>query len=227
LLITRWNARENTYEVVCGNEPRHKHFQKSLGWTAAYKAGYQLPPEIEGQIEKLLRKGALMKEGLPPERTTALVPTKDVGTGEDLPARMVWELFKLGDALGLKPELGHIIFYFSRPYVTEAGQLYYARKQDPGFRLRTRAAYKGELDDMGVPDWQVAWHAEVLNREGNVISEGWGFASKDPNRQVQAGVSEKWSTPQRRAEKRAELQALRKAFPLGLEVLETEDLKSE
>lgn len=59
-----------------------------------------------------------------------------------------------------------------------------------------------------------AWKCEIYDHEGGFLAVGYGLASRDPEVRFIKGVPEKWGTPQRRAEKRAEEDAFRKAFPL-------------
>ncbi len=134
-------------------------------------------------------------------------------------------------AYGFDPLMGEVSIYQGRPYVSIDGR--YRKAQETG-RLdgvRSRPATKQEKEDWGIPPDDYFFCAEVYVKGASQPFVGWGRVN---------GTETKGSphlpvvkNPQRMAEKRAEAQALRKAFHIPLPSQEdigspeTEDTKPQ
>lgn len=121
---------------------------------------------------------------------------------------------------GFDPLMGEISIFQGRPFVSIDGR--YRKAQETGKLdgVRTRPATKQERADWEIPDGDYFFLAEVYVKGSSMPFQGWG--------RVRAGeinVSGKFkpvdTNPQRMAEKRAEAQALRKAFHINLPSIET------
>jgi hypothetical protein len=121
---------------------------------------------------------------------------------------------------GFDPLMGEISIYQGRPYVSIDGR--YRKAQETGnlIGVKTRPATKEEREAWEIPDGDYFFHAEVYVKGGGFnCFEGWGRVRKaernDAGKFKPVDVN-----PQRMAEKRAEAQALRKAFHIPLPSLE-------
>ncbi len=115
---------------------------------------------------------------------------------------------------GFDPLMNEITIYQGRPYVTFEGR--YRKAQETGLLngVSTRPATREEREAWGIPEGDYFFRAEVYKKGCDYAFTGWGrvFASEisgDPHLPVA-------KNPQRMAEKRAEVQALKKAFSIPL-----------
>lgn len=152
----------------------------------------------------------------------ALVPNKDAGSGSLLPKEQVESIIQTAKMVGLNPYLGHVVMYYGKPYVTEAGLLYHAHRSGKFDGLKSRPMTKEEREDYQIAEGEYAWIAEAYHTDTSVPFTGIGRARHDPSNPIARGSAVEPMHPQRMAEKRAEMQALRKAFPVGLPMLEEE-----
>ncbi len=120
---------------------------------------------------------------------------------------------------GFDPLMGEISVYQGRPYVSIDGR--YRKAQETGrlSGVESRPAKKGEREDWGIPEGDYFFRAEVYVKDVDRPFVGWGrvFAAETTGGK---GFKPVEKNPQRMAEKRAEAQALRKAFSIPLPSLE-------
>ena len=124
---------------------------------------------------------------------------------------------------GFDPLMGEISIFQGRPYVSIDGR--YRKAQETGrlIGVRSRPATKQERADWQIPDGDYFFHTDVFIKGGGLMSfEGWGRVLKEETIAKTPGDSYKpiVKNPQRMAEKRAEAQALRKAFHINLPSIE-------
>lgn len=124
---------------------------------------------------------------------------------------------------GFDPLMGEIMLYHGRPFVSIDGR--YRKAQETGnlIGVKTYPASKQEKLDWEIPDGDYFFKSEVFVKGGGFNSfVGWGRV-KASETAVQPG-KEAYKpvqvNPQRMAEKRAEAQALRKAFHIPLPSIE-------
>lgn len=119
---------------------------------------------------------------------------------------------------GFDPLMGEVTIYQGRPYVSIDGR--YRKAQETG-RLdgvETRPATEQERKNWQIPEGDYFFRAEVFVRGSSRTFVGWGRV-----RTVETtgkGYKPTETNPQRMAEKRAEAQALRKAFHIPLPSVE-------
>jgi len=126
---------------------------------------------------------------------------------------------------GFDPLMGEISIYQGRPYISIDGR--YRKAQETGLLagVRTTPTTQKERELWQIPDGDFFFKSEVYIRNSNIPFVGYGRV-----RAAEINTSGKFKpvdvNPQRMAEKRAEAQALRKAFHIPLpsiEVKGTED----
>jgi hypothetical protein len=127
---------------------------------------------------------------------------------------------------GFDPLMGEITIYQGKPYVSIDGR--YRKAQETGLfmGMSTRPATKSEKTEWEIPEGDFFFHAEaeVYNKEAKRTAKfvGWGRIRTDEMKINNPGDKYKpiVTNPQRMAEKRAEAQALRKAFHINLPSIE-------
>jgi hypothetical protein len=116
---------------------------------------------------------------------------------------------------GLDPLMGELSIYQGRPFVSIDGR--YRKAQETGklAGVETRPANQKEKTDWEIPNGDYFFRSEVYVKGIERPFVGWGrvFASET---QGGKGFKPVEKNPQRMAEKRAEAQALRKAFHIPL-----------
>lgn len=127
---------------------------------------------------------------------------------------------------GFDPLMGEISIFQGRPFVSIDGR--YRKAQETGLLdgVECRPASKQEREDWQIPEGDFFFRAEVYVKGASKLFVGWGRvraseltekSKRDPSRLASPVVA---ANPQRMAEKRAEAQALRKAFHIPLPSLE-------
>lgn len=217
LLTTRWNGREDSWEVVCGTDHRHQGFQAHLTWTETYRRGQWVPPEIRDKIERRLemsQQGQQIEPKGSPGRALAIY---EASTGYKVVGEQALAALDYARAVGLLPELGHICLYFSKPWVTIDGWYYRFRQKYPGGHVVTFPLLANDRQALMLGEDVHAWKAEVYDSDkGALLSVGYGYArAGEKPLSKKSAVEPDW--PWRMAEKRAEEDALRKAVPLEIE----------
>lgn len=128
---------------------------------------------------------------------------------------------------GFDPLMGEVTLYQGRPFVSIDGR--YRKAQETG-RLdgvSSRPATKQEREDWQIPDGDYFFQSEVYVSGASHPFIGWGRVSAKETKPGSSKAGDTTSTykpiqfsPQRMAEKRAEAQALRKAFHIPLPSVE-------
>jgi len=117
---------------------------------------------------------------------------------------------------GFDPIMGEISIFQGKPYVTIDGRRRKAQETGTYCGLKTRPATPQERESWQIPAGDYFFHAEVTVKGGGFnVFEGWGRV-----RQAEITPGGKFKpidvNPQKMAEKRAEADALRKAFHIPL-----------
>jgi hypothetical protein len=222
-LVTLWDAKGDSDLVACGQDHHHEGFERVMSYTQMRKAGMQLPMEIEEQFQR--KEEGIMREQETEKETTisALVPLNDAGSGTALAVVQRQLIVDVAQEMRLNPRMGHVVLYYGRPYVTESGMLYYAHRTGKFDGIRSRPLNKAEREEYQIAEGEHAWIAEVYRTDTSMPFTGIGRAREDPLHPIARKSAVEPEHPQRMAEKRAEMQGMHKAFPLGLPLLGEEE----
>jgi len=204
-LSVAWHAGENAYVIRCGEGhfPEEVVTQKSR--TAQYKAGELEPVGI----------------GL------NLIPKTDLATGELLGPDLVHALISYAEKYGLDPYRSHVYIMYSKPYIGLDGYLYHANKEKIPYQMRSRPLNDDERKTYRIGEVDHAWTCEVVLPGTDQSFTGLGIVTQDEITAKSKKVPTQLRSPVvaahpwQLAQKRAEWQALRRAFPIG----ETEEEK--
>jgi hypothetical protein len=116
-------------------------------------------------------------------------------------------LMALGQRLGVRAELGELILYQGKPYLSIDGRIRLAHETGLLVGIETRPATALECRNYGCEQGDVLWVCQVFRRGAGRAFTGWGHVSpKDRNPVTK-------THPREMAKKRAKYDALRTAFP--------------
>jgi hypothetical protein len=120
---------------------------------------------------------------------------------------------------GFDPIMGEISIFQGKPFISIDGR--YRKAQETGLLdgVETRPANKEERIQWEIPDGDYFFRSDVHVKGMRIPLTGWGRVRKSEVGNGQ-GFQPVQSNPQRMAEKRAEAQALRKAFHIPLPSIE-------
>ena len=219
-LIIRRNLDTLEHEVVCGQDHSHKGFQRQFSLTELYKSGKPLPPEIERGMEKKFK---------PAEFQTScgnkLMPRirelrEDLQTGEMLDEAKITSLINYAYEYGLDPFLGHVCLMYGEPYPTIDGLFYNAEQTKVKWTIQSHPMSSMERALYQVPEDAYAWICFVTREDSSTTFLGQGIVTAEEvtgeskKRPGQLAHPVAALHPTLMAQKRAEWQALRRAFPL-------------
>jgi len=198
-LCVAWHAGENNYVIRCGAGHFPEEVTRELTPMQEYKAGER---EAHTQIMEL-------------------IPRKDLGTDKLLSAALVEALSEYAIKYGLDPDRAHVVMMYSKPYITLDGYLYYANRSGIPYSLTSRPMTTGEIKDYKLGKTDHGWLAEV-----NFLDSGARFTApgivtyeemtaRSPRDESKLRSPVVATHPWQLAQKRAEWQTMRRAFPVG------------
>lgn len=220
-LTVAWYGPQNTYVLRCDQGHYPHEITRQLSLTQIFKAGEELPEHIRDKVIKAMRRRAMSQENKSVNDRLWLIPKTDLATGNSLSPTEIHALISYANRYGLDPYRTHVVMMYSKPYITIDGYLYHARKERTPYTLRSRPMTKPELKDYKVGDTDHGWIATVLftatgeefNGTGIVTYEEMTAKSPRDNTRLRSPVVA--AHPWQLAQKRAEWQAMRRAFPIG------------
>jgi len=121
-------------------------------------------------------------------------------------------LFALGAKLGLKAELGELMIFQGKPYITLVGRIRLAHNSGLFVGMSPRPATQLELRQFGAGEGECVWICDVFRRGAARPFRGWGYVAKNDRNPVARQY------PRELARKRARYDALAVAFPPAEEV---------
>lgn len=220
-LSVAWHDKEAIHVIRCGHGEYPDDIVRIMSLTEDIRQGKDVPEPIKSNVEKASRRRSSIqpKNDLTPALSE--LPKTDLGTGEILAPHMVTALLTYAYRYGLDPFRGHVVIYYGKPYIGIDGYLYHANQVEVPYSLRSKPLNKEQRIEYLVPEGSHAWLATVefletgqeFNGIGIVTAEELTEKSKRDQNQLRYPVVAKH--PWQLAQKRAEWQALRRAFPIG------------
>lgn len=117
-------------------------------------------------------------------------------------------LMAFGQKIGVRAELGEVMIYQGKPYITLAGRVRIAHKTGLLNGIQPRPATTMEARHFGASEDEVVWTCEVWRIGITRPFKGWGVANRKMDRNP---VAKQY--PREMAKKRAKYDALALAFP--------------
>jgi len=220
-LVVCWDKEANCYRLKCGVCDKTKTITRVMSLTEEHKAGTELPPAVKDRVEKGMAKRQPKPPPAPAAVTMGGVPATDLGTGELLLPEIIKALIDYALGYGLDPRRGHVCLMYGKPYITIDGYLYHAKKSGQQFTLASSPLSEDARKQYQIKEGDYAWLATItlipsgasMTGLGIVTQEEMTAKSKKNPEQLAAPVVARH--PWQLAQKRAEWQALRRAFPIG------------
>ena len=201
-LAVVWLASENDYVIRCGAGEYPEELVKNLTPTQVITTDPGIDiPELASRL-----------------------PKADLATGQALSEAQVQGLRRYAQKYGLDPYRGHVAMMYGEPYFTIDAYLFHANQEKIPFNLgcmpldeNSRKMYKiGEEDH--------AWIATLKRLDTGATFTGMGIVTQEEMTETSKKDKSKLRSPVvaehpwQMAQKRAEWQVLRRAFPIGREV---------
>jgi len=221
VLEVAWDAQEDSYYIRCGVCGPTEALTRLLSLSQEYRAGAPSAAEfVEQDLERGGRKPMAQEKQVIPFELEGL-PKADLATGEILDQARRQALVSYAQKYGLDPYRGHIMVMYGKPYIGIDGYLYHAAKSGINYSLQSRPMTTKEEVQYKVDKSGHNWLAEVnltdtgqkFNGTGIVTDDEMTAKSTKKPDQLRSPVVA--THPWQLAQKRAEWQALRRAFPIG------------
>jgi len=216
-----WHDKQ--WVLRCGGDGGHypDAVTRQLSLTEELKTGEYIDEPIRSNIIKGARRRR-MQEGKSKQLAEyGLMPTYDLGTGGPLELSQLELLVGYAKKCKLDPWLGHVVLMYGKPYVTLDGYLYHAFELHKPYTLESRPMTTKENEEYKLGATDHGWIAKVHFTQAGEEFTGIGIVTyseittpskRDPNIPAAPVVA---AHPQLLGQKRAEWQALRRAFPIG------------
>ncbi len=221
VLDVAWDAQEDSHFIRCGVCGPTDSLTRRLSRDQEYRAG---APSAAEFIEQDMKKGG--RKAMPPEKLGGRlelegIPRADLATGEVLDQARLTALISYAQKYGLDPYRGHVMVMYGKPYIGIDGYLYLAAKSGINYSLLSRPMTTQEEEQYKVDKSGQNWLAEVnlldtgqkFNGIGIVTYEELTAKSTKKPDQLRSPVVA--AHPWQLGQKRAEWQAMRRAFPIG------------
>ncbi len=228
-LEVAWYGAEKTWVLRCGHDHYPDTITRQLSLTEEYKAGEELPVYIEDKVKKGMRRRQMQQGKQPTAVTMGGMTTVDLGSGELLVPEVVKALVEYARNYNLDPARGHVVLMYGKPYITIDGYLYHAKQSRLAYTLESRPLKEDELREFRAAENAHVWISLLKLTDTGQEFVGYGIVTNEEITATSKGKPEQLRSPvvathpQLLAQKRAEWQALRRAFPIG----ESEETRNE
>lgn len=229
LLVVAWHATEDCYVLRCGAGHYPEEVVPQASLTELWRQGKLPDGPIADNIERRERQKAMQHSKQSTAVTFTGVPAVDLATGELLSLELVKALVDYATKYHLDAARSHVVLMYSKPYITIDGYLYHANQVNLPYKLKSRPLNDQERKDYRVEEDDHAWLCEIIKGYSETLFTGLGIVTKKEMEATAKGKPEQLRSPvvaahpHLLAQKRAEWQALRRAFPIG----EHEEVKEE
>ena len=220
-LEVAWHDKESSNVLRCGQGHYPDVITRQPSLTEMWRQGEELPGHIEDKIKKRERRKAMASVRPDQDLILGSVPRTDLATGELLSPEMIQGLMSYASKYALDIYRGHVVLMYGKPYIGLDGYLYHANRSGIPYQLRSRPLNNDERKTYHIANEEDhAWLAEVERLDG-VYATGIGIVTKDemearsPRDETKFRSPVVAAHPWQLAQKRAEWQALRRAFPIG------------
>lgn len=220
-VVVAWHSGEKCWTLRCGEDHYPDTLTRQLSLTQEYKAGTELPSPLKENVEKSMRRRQMSQDRRVILGELEGVPNKDLATGELLLPEQVKALMNYAYKYHLDPFRGHLVLMYGKPYVTIDGYLYHAKDEKRSYTLSSRPMTTQEERQYKVDKTGHNWLGTATFTDDGTTFTGLGIvtyeemtakSSRDETKLRSPVVA---AHPWQLAQKRAEWQALRRAFPIG------------
>ncbi|MBU2177757.1 MAG: hypothetical protein KJ556_21905 [Gammaproteobacteria bacterium] len=220
-LVVAWHKDKSQYYLKCGICGETKDITRVMSLTEQLKTGEELPEPVKSNVEKSIRRRAEKLPQAPQAETFTGIPATDLGTGELLSMQQFQMIVVYARKYDLDPLRSHVVLMYGKPYVTLDGYLFHAHQVNIPYQLRSRPLDEDERITYQIPGGAHAWVCEIIKGAGDRSFIGLGIVTQEEMTETSKRDKTKLASPVvarhpwQLAQKRAEWQALRRAFPIG------------
>jgi len=216
-----WYGPDKCWTLRCGENHYPDTLTRQLSLTQEYKAGAEIPEPVKSNIEKSMRRKTMSqgRQIMPFELEG--VPNKDLATGELLAPEKVKALMDYAFKYHMDPFRGHVVLMYGKPYFTIDGYLFHAHLTHRPYSLASQPMTTLEEKQYKVDKTGHNWLATVTFIDDGTTFTGQGIVTyeemtaKSPTKPDKLRSPVVALHPWQLAQKRAEWQAMRRAFPIG------------
>ena len=220
-LVVATHPTSACYVLRCGEGHYPDAIRHIPSLTEEFKQGTLPDGPIADNILRRSKKRAMSTNRQLQTQVLGDLPRADLATGEMLAPEIVVALVAYARKYDLDPYRGHVVIMYGKPYIGLDGYLYHANQSRKPYKLNTRPLTNDERLTYQVGKDDHAWVCEVIvgNNERSFI--GLGIVTRDEMEAKSSKDTTKLRSPVvaahpwQLAQKRAEWQALRRAFPIG------------
>jgi len=213
----------------CGGNHYPDEVTRRPSLTELYKQGEDLPEPIATNVKKGLAKRAAAGDRSPTLSIRSLVPQRDLGNDSQLSPDQILFLIDYAYKYGLDPYRQHVMMMHGKPYIGIDGYLYHANQTKIPYSMTGRILTHEELKQRGYTEDDMGYLSVITRHDTGGVSEGLGIITKDEMTEMAKGKPGVKRYPVIAAKpgpmmvKRADWQALRRAFPIG----ETDNIEED
>ena len=220
-LQVAWNKGADCYAIRCGAGHFPEEVMRIPTLTEELKQDILPGGEIAERVKQGAERRAAQRAPGMSTPALGLMTVTDLGTGERLTLAHLELAVNYAKSCDLDIKLGHVCLYHGKPYPTIDGYLYHAHRANKPFKMLSRPLGTEERTTYQVGELDYAWECNIylvatgeqFSGIGIITNEERTAKSKRNPEQFAAPVVA--AKPWQMAQKRAERQALRRAFPLG------------
>lgn len=149
------------------------------------------------------------------------LPKADLGNNAIISPEVILSMTRYAEKYGLDIYRGHVVLFYGKPYIGLDGYLYHANRSGVKYSLESRPMTTSELKQYQVGKTDHGWLATANLTETGQKFNGTGIVTceemtaKSPRNPDQLKSPVVAAHPWQLAQKRAEWQAMRRAFPIG------------
>jgi len=194
---------------------------RRMSLTELWKSGDLPPGPIVDNITRRERQKAMAESKVTQDNELSLIRQRDLGTDQQLSPDQVKALVEYAYKYGLDPYRGHVVLMYGQPYIGLDGYLFWGHKHKIPFQLFSWPMTDKEREQYRIGEYDHGWIAQVVREDTGQTFTGIGIVTQEEIMEEAHGKPgvKRYpvvaSTPQQMAQKRAEWQALRRAFPIG------------
>jgi len=151
----------------------------------------------------------------------SLIPSTDLATGQSLTVTQIKALMEYAYKYHLDPYRSHVMMMYGKPYIGIDGYLFHARQLNIAYSLEARPMTTTEAKIFKIGKLDHGWIAKVTYLADGSTFTGTGIVTYDEMTAKSTKDTTKLRSPVvaahpwQLAQKRAEWQAMRRAFPIG------------
>jgi len=228
-LVVATHPTDACYVLRCGENHYPDTIRRIPSLTEEYKQGTLPSGPIAENIKKRSRKQAMSTNRQLQTSVLGDLPKADLATGEMLAPDQVHALMTYAQKYGLDPYRGHVVVMYGKPYIGLDGYLYHASRTGKPYKLESRPLDSDERQTYQIDEGDHAWLCNIVIDDNKRVVTGLGIVTQEEIGAKSTKHPEKLRSPvvaahpHLLAQKRAEWQGMRRAFPIG----ETEDNVNE